>query len=63
MTITTLKCQWDDHCDCAVTHADNKGFLFCTEHGISRRRVRPCRKLLKREIKSIEEGGVIPWRR
>ncbi len=56
-----LVCQGVSGCTCPVTHADNKGFINCTDHGISRRSSHPCRKLLKWEIKELEAGRQIWW--
>lgn len=58
----TLTCQMTDDCKAPVTHIDNKGYIYCTQHGIDRRDVRPCRKLLKREIAALERGNAINWR-
>lgn len=57
-----LTCQGDTDCKDKVTHIDNKGYTYCEKHGVERRGVRPCRKLLKREIATLERGDAIAWK-
>lgn len=58
--MNTLKCGMGD-CQEPVTHMDNKGHLFCTMHGKQRRYDKPCRQLLKSEIKQLANGESIWW--
>lgn len=50
-----------DMADCAepVTMIDDKGFGFCTNHGLDRRSWRPCRKLRSHELARILRGETI----
>ena len=54
-----LKCLMTDDCNKAVTHIDDKGYPYCTEHGERRKNVRPCRRLTKEEIKALTNGQTI----
>jgi hypothetical protein len=56
-----LTCQMRYDCAEPVTMIDRKGYVYCTEHGIDRRFVHPCRKLLKREVKALERDEAIHW--
>ena len=51
--ITVLICDMVDGCMEPVTHLDNKGYVYCTDHGIGRRDWRPCRKLRPWEIRRL----------
>lgn len=51
-----LKCDMDRKCKQTVTHIDNKGYAYCTKHGIERRSYRPCRKLAPGELKKLKAG-------
>jgi hypothetical protein len=51
-----LKCDMDPACTRTVTHIDNKGFAYCTGHGETRKRHRPCRKLRPHERTKLERG-------
>lgn len=52
----TLRCDMTHECTEPVTHVDNKGYIYCTAHGISRRDVRPCRKLRPHELNRLRKG-------
>lgn len=58
---TTKKPRCDMEKDCLepVTHLDQKGYVYCTEHGLDRRRFRPCRKLRTHEINKLNRGEQI----
>ena len=58
-----LNCCGDNGHQCLgeVTMIDNKGFTYCTVHGAMRRMHRPCRKLTKSEISTLQSGGVIAY--
>ena len=49
-------CDMVRDCGDPVTHIDNKGFIYCTTHGIARRSWKPCRKLRAHEIRRLERG-------
>lgn len=51
-----LKCDMTDDCTEPVTHIDQSGFAYCTEHGISRRDWKPCRKLRPHELRRLQRG-------
>lgn len=51
-----MQCDQNDDCSADVTHIDDKGYVYCTEHGLDRRAVRPCRKLRDWEVKRLEAG-------
>jgi hypothetical protein len=55
-----LKCDMKAECAEAVTHIDNKGFIYCREHGIQRKGYRPCRQLLPKELKQLKAGMPVP---
>ena len=52
-------CQMDAGCTHAVTHLDQSGFLYCTNHGLQRRASRPCRKLRPHELARLKRGDQI----
>ena len=58
-----LSCQMDDACTKTVTHIDNKGFVYCHDHGVARKRDKPCRKMSRAEIKRLEAGLTISYTR
>ncbi len=49
-------CEMSDDCQRPVTHLDRKGYIYCTEHGLQRRRSQPCRKLQPWELRRLENG-------
>ena len=51
-----LKCDQVDTCEAPVTMLDNKGYVYCTEHGLDRRGVHPCRKLRAWELRRLQRG-------
>lgn len=51
-----LCCDMKKDCVAPVTHIDNKGYVYCTEHGIERRDCRPCRKLKAKERLQLLRG-------
>lgn len=55
----TLHCEMKEECEEPVTHLDNSGFIYCTEHGIQRRDWKPCRKLRDWELRKLERGEQI----
>jgi len=60
-TTITVHC---DGCDCtaineAITYIDDKGYVYCTRHGVDRKSVRRCRKLTPAEQRTIRSGEPI----
>jgi hypothetical protein len=49
-------CDMTADCNEPITHLDDKGFIYCTNHGVSRRYSRPCRKLRPSELNNIKRG-------
>ena len=50
-----LKCSGTKECTCPVTHIDEKGFIYCSDHGKLRKMYMRCRKLTKSELKTLED--------
>jgi hypothetical protein len=59
-----LTCDMVRGCANPVTHIDNKGWVYCEKHGpIRRMHGTPCRKMTAAEVKRLESGQTIPYRR
>jgi hypothetical protein len=64
-TVTTaegrvLKCDMSKTCEEPVTHLDEKGFVYCTKHGIQRRGSgHRCRKLSPSELGQLKRGEAL----
>ena len=56
-----LHCDMTKDCDKTVTHIDNKGYTYCTFHGIARKWYTSCRKMTSVEIVKLEVGQTIPY--
>ena len=55
-----LRCDMKRDCAAPVSMLDNKGFVYCADHGLQRREGGiPCRKLRPSEIKQLERGQAI----
>jgi hypothetical protein len=54
-----LTCGMTEDCLSDVTHIDNRGFLYCTFHGLKRRNDTPCRKLWSHELNKLRKGEII----
>jgi len=52
----SLSCDMEATCTEPVTHIDNKGFAYCTSHGVARRDWVPCRKLRPWELRRLQRG-------
>lgn len=59
--MNTLKCDMTKTCAADVTYIDDKGFVYCTDHGLQRRSHRPCRRLQKFEIALLTAGKPIRY--
>lgn len=57
--LVQLACQMDSSCTKEVTHIDESGFVYCLEHGNQRKRVRRCRLLKPKELKTLKAGGQV----
>lgn len=55
-TTKTPRCDMEKGCPEPVTHLDQKGYVYCTEHGLDRRRSQPCRKLRTFELNRLARG-------
>lgn len=52
-----LKCDMTEDCAEPVTHIDPHGFIYCTEHGLSKRSYyHLCRKLRPHELRRLQRG-------
>lgn len=51
-----LKCDMTKECTQPVTHIDEKGYVYCTQHGLQRKGTMRCRKLSGPELKQLESG-------
>lgn len=59
-----LTCSMSHDCKKLVSYIDNKGFVYCADHGASRRASGvPSRKMTGSEIKKLERGEPIRYRR
>lgn len=54
-----MECDMVEGCREPVTHIDNKGYVYCTGHGLERRMWRPCRKLQPWELRRLESGRAL----
>lgn len=52
----TPRCDMDLDCTEPTTYMDDKGFIYCTEHGRDRQWYRRCRKLRPHEVNRIKRG-------
>lgn len=57
--LKVLACGMTEGCLSDVTHIDNRGFLYCTFHGLQRRADTPCRKLRPHELNRLRKGEAI----
>lgn len=57
---TRLSCDMQADCHATVTHLDEKGFVYCTEHGITRQNYCYCRKLRPFELRILADGKALP---
>lgn len=54
--MTELHCEMREDCTEPVTHLDDDGWVYCTEHGIERRGWKCCRKLRDWELRKLQRG-------
>ena len=56
-TPSKLKCDGVVGCAGPITHLDNKGFIYCADHGVWRQETRGmCRKLRPYELNRLARG-------
>ena len=55
--MNVLKCDMLTDCTAEVTHIDEKGWVYCTEHGLIRRDYMRCRKLRPWELHILTGGN------
>ena len=60
MSERVLTCDGVKSCDSEITHIDEKGFIYCANHGKERQEYRRCRKLAAWELRLIEAGQPVP---
>lgn len=53
---TILRCDMAADCGEPVTMIDQKGYAYCTDHGLERRQWQPCRKLRGWELRKLQRG-------
>lgn len=58
-----LKCDMREGCKNPVTHIGEKGYVYCASHAPDRRGYENTRKLRPAEIKKLEAGETIRYRR
>ncbi len=51
-----LTCDMEADCVQEITHLDDKGYVYCTPHGIERQLDRRCRKLRPHELNRLTHG-------
>jgi hypothetical protein len=51
-----LKCDMEKDCAEDVTHIDEKGYVYCHEHGVQRKSWRRCRQLTPKELRQLQAG-------
>lgn len=52
-----LRCDARAACDDPVAYIDDKGFVYCTTHGVARQAGgRRCRKLRPHELRRLQAG-------
>lgn len=56
----TLQCDMSHDCTRTVTHVEEKGWVYCAEHGIARRTHRRCRRLRPWEVLMLRKGQPLP---
>jgi hypothetical protein len=58
--MSELKCEMSHECQCPVTHIDDKGYIYCKQHGNERKSYRRCRQLRIWELKLLKAGQTVP---
>lgn len=55
----TLKCNMIKDCQCDVSYIDEKGFIYCSNHGKQRQYSMRARKLTNIEIRILASGKAL----
>lgn len=55
-----LSCDMIDECSQPVSHIDEKGFVYCKDHGLRRKATHRCRQLKPAESKRLKTGEPLP---
>ncbi len=50
------QCDQTNSCLILSTYIDEKGYIYCPDHGLARRSVCRCRKLRPHELRRLERG-------
>lgn len=51
-----LTCDMVVGCTAPVEYIDEKGYAYCTPHGVQRQTYRRCRKLRPHELRKLQRG-------
>lgn len=51
-----LTCDMVKGCVSPITHIDIKGYVYCRQHGISRKDTCRCRQLTSKELQTLKSG-------
>lgn len=51
-----LRCDREKDCTAPIAYIDEKGYIYCTAHGVMRRMYRRCRKLTAPELQRLQAG-------
>lgn len=51
-----LKCDMKLDCGASVTHIDEKGWVYCAQHGAIRKYTMRCRQLKPKELATLKSG-------
>jgi hypothetical protein len=51
-----IQCEMSDDCKQSATHIEDKGWVYCQEHGEQRRGIHRVRKMRPWELRLIEAG-------
>lgn len=57
MSVVELRCTMSRACTEPVTYLDDKGYVYCTAHGLARQASRRCRKLRPHELRRLQAGN------
>lgn len=54
-----LTCDMVKGCPAPVTHIDRDGYVYCTQHGQTRRQYKACRALRPHELRRLGRGETV----
>jgi hypothetical protein len=57
--VVELHCDMKTDCVKPITMIDESGFIYCTDHGLSRRSWKYCRKLRPFELNRLKRGETV----